>query len=421
MKEINEKTTIKSIDNTFLFFEDNQIKIDLKKTHEYGPIELVTILHFILTHLQSNLVREIHTNISDNDYDQIQKKFFDHYILVCCLLFRPEVTIRNKNGKEIYTKDWHSKFISKLKSQEELYLREINSNHAKDLKERFFSATNKSKNNEGLSFLVPCFDHLADDGLDKSTYFYNPLRTKGPMDIEVWFKRLFQFNDLEICLPHIFYDLSIVINELMQNTSDWARTSFDDEKSINPNIRACAVNIFLEKRLQFEHSSYDDIQDYVKQIYDAKKEDIYSPERQIKLEFTNESIGICEISILDTGPGMASRWLKRDYKNIAKTDEINGVIECFHKYITSDNSSRTQLRGRGLSNVIGIIGFNGLIRVRTGRVLLVRNFFQHKIQSDEIENQNIEFNSIGDNMPLVGGTTISVLYPFVYTSKTMAE
>ena len=420
MKEINEKTEIRAIDNLFIDHDDRQIKLSLKKTHEYQPIELITITHFLLSQLQGKNNFILHTNLSDEDLNQIQKHFYDYYILVCCLLFKKNLVIRNAKGQTLYTDDLYNLFISKLKSQEELYARELTSNHVKEVRQRFFSSSNKTKNEEGLSFLIPCFDHLESSGLSRSNYFYNSIKSKGPRDIAVWFERLFTFNDLTISLPHIFYDLSIVINELIQNTHDWARTTFNDEHYISPNIRACTVNIFLENRLATD-SSYDHIHEYLKLIHESKKEEIYSPERQTKFEFTNEKVGICEISILDTGPGMARRWLQKDYNDIEKSKEHLAVIECFHKYFTSDNSSRTQLRGRGLSNVIGIIGFSGLIRVRTGHTLLLRNFFRDKVQQSELQRGGIDFNLAEGGLPLVSGTTISILYPFVYTSNVEGE
>jgi hypothetical protein len=420
MKEITENTPIRTIDSMFLFDDDKELKISLKKTHEYQPIELITITHFLLTHLQTKDDLTLHINLSTEDTNNIQKNFFDYYIIVCCILYKKNLMIKNLKGQIIYTDDLYQILISKLKSQEELYARDLASNHIKELKSRFFSPKNKSKNEEGLSFLIPCFDHLQDYGLDRSNYFYNSIKPKGPRDIAVWFERLFTFNDLNISLPHIFYDLSIVINELIQNTHDWARTSFDNEEFISPNIRACSVNVFLENRLSIDNS-YDHIHEYLKLIRESKKEDIYSPDRQIKLEFTNEKVGICEISIIDTGPGMARRWLQKDYNEIDKNNEHLTVIECFNKYFTSDNTSRTQLRGRGLSNVIGIIGYSGLIRVRTGHTLLVRNFFREKVQKQELENGRINFKLAESGLPLVGGTTISILYPFVYTSNVAIE
>ena len=420
MKEINEHTPIRTIDNLFLFDEDKEIKLSLKKTHEYQPVELITITHFLLTHLQTRNNLTLHTNLSDEDANQIQKHFYDYYILVCCVLFKRNLVIKNLKGRILYTGDFYEKFISKLKSQEELYARDLSSNHIKEIKSRIFSPSNKSKNEEGLSFLIPCFDHLESSGLARSNYFYNSIKSKGPRDIAVWFERLFTFNDLKISLPHIFYDLSIVINELMQNTHDWARTTYDNENYISPNIRACSVNVFLENRLATDNS-YDHIHEYLKFIYESKKEDIYSPERQIKLEFTNEKVGICEISILDTGPGMARRWLQKDYNEIEKDEERLAVVECFNKYFTSDNTSRTQLRGRGLSNVIGIIGFSGLIRVRTGHTLLLRNFFRDKVKHQELQKGSIDFKLAEEGLPLISGTTISILYPFVYTSNVADE
>jgi len=421
LKGINRESTIRDIDNLFLTDDNTKIELFLKKAHDYKPVEQTTILQFLLTHLQGEKQIEIYSNITLSDYSIIQKNIIDYYLLVCCILFRKNIALKNQGGDQIYTEDWFSIFVNRLKSQQELYLRELNSNHAKDLKNRIFSSRNKTKNEEGLSFMVPCFDHLQEHGLDKSSYFYNSIKAKSPLDISVWFERLFSFNDLKLSLPSIFYDLSVVINELMQNTHDWARSTYDGLNEISPSVRACSVNIFLESKLSHENSAYDYIQEYIKQIYTSKREDIFSPKRQIKFDFANEKVCICEISVLDTGPGMASRWLRKDYKDISNKEELAAIIECFHKYFTSDNSSRTRLRGRGLLNVISIIGYSGLIRVRTGRCLIQRNFFKEKIESAELQKGEIDFKIVDNNLPLVSGTSISILYPFVYTSNVTQE
>lgn len=421
MKEITESTSIREIDNFFLFDGDTELKILLKKTHEYQPIELVTIIHFLLTHIRDKKNLVLHTNISDEDANLIQTRFFDYYIIVCCLLFNKELKIVNARGHVIYTNDLFEKLINKLRSQEELYARDLNSRHIQEVKKRFFSSTDKSKNEEGLSFLVTCFDHLENSGLAKSNYLYHSNRTNGPRDISVWFERLFRFNDINISLSEIFYDLSTVISELVQNTHDWARTTFDNENFIKPNLRACSVNIFLEDKLSFDSSSYDHIHEYIKQVSNSEKAKLHSPNKQIQFEFTDQKRGICEISILDTGPGMASRWLKRAYSGIEKKEEVNAVISCFHKYFTSDASSKHQLRGRGLINVIGIIGRSGLIRVRTGHSLVQRNFLAKEVRNQELIEGKISFEIIEEGLSFVDGTTISILYPFVYTPNIAAE
>lgn len=416
-KTLTNSISVREIDNLFINLDDTNLKVELRRTHDYNPIEFVTTLHFLLTQINNRKDLDLITNIPESSFENLSKSIYDNYILVCCILYDPNLKLRGLSGNSILTLDIFHDFISKLKTQEDLFISEPTNKVAKNLKSRFFSPANKSKNDEGFSFLIPVFDHLESEGLHSSAYLQNRIRSKGPRDIEVWFERLFRFNDVEISQTQIYYDLSIVINELMQNTNDWARTTFDDESYIRPNLRACSINIFLKNKLNHENSSYDHIHFYIKEILEAKLEDLHLPNRQTKFDFTNEKVGICEISILDTGPGMARRWLKKDYKDISHEDEVKAVIECFHKYFTSDNSSRTRLRGRGLTNVIEIIGLTGLIRVRTGRSMLLRNCFHNKVQQGELTNGKIEFDIRDSNMPYINGTSISVLYPFVYTTN----
>jgi hypothetical protein len=207
----------------------------------------------------------------------------------------------------------------------------------------------------------------------------------------------------------------------MQNTSDWAKTSYDGENEILPNLRASLINIFLDEGLVKTDSGEDQVRFYLKNIYAAGLAKIKIPSKQIKLfgdeVSENEKIGVCEISVLDTGPGMARRWLNKDYKEFNRDEELLAVKSCFLKHLTSDVSGKRQLRGQGLCNVISVIGEIGLIRVRSGRVLLIRDFNERNLDRKEIESGDLEFSIEENNMHLVEGTTVSILYPFLYKKK----
>ena len=191
--------------------------------------------------------------------------------------------------------------------------------------------------------------------------------------------------------------------------------NIDDEIIYSPNYRSCIVNAFLRDQLEEGFSAYEEsINGYLKDLTNTDLGTLGFPNLQANL-FDADELGVLEISVSDTGPGMARRILGKDYDDIDETEEIDAVINCFQKYLTSDKSGARQVRGRGLSKVVQLIGKTGLVRVRSGNVSLVRNFLNHPLSRTELK-EGIEFDE-RHYLNKVEGTCISILYPFKYKIK----
>ncbi|HEX4085200.1 MAG TPA: hypothetical protein VHY22_09830 [Chthoniobacteraceae bacterium] len=80
-----------------------------------------------------------------------------------------------------------------------------------------------------------------------------------------------------------------------------------------------------------------------------------------------------EVSIFDSGIGLAQRHLKREIADSEPIDEeLNAVKECLSKHSSSSDSSS---RGIGLHHVMDLASqMDGFLRLRTGRLHLYRNF-----------------------------------------------
>ncbi|WP_175832276.1 hypothetical protein [Burkholderia cenocepacia] len=86
-------------------------------------------------------------------------------------------------------------------------------------------------------------------------------------------------------------------------------------------------------------------------------------------------LGFVEVTMVDSGPGLARRWLasrpeeKRSVDNLADiplVEEENALIDCFKKWRTSSGNS---LRGIGLFSIATLLmKRNGFLRIRTGRL-----------------------------------------------------
>lgn len=109
----------------------------------------------------------------------------------------------------------------------------------------------------------------------------------------------------------------------------------------------------------------------------------------IMSNFLNEDYcSFIEISVIDSGPGFARRWLtdinKKPIDVVSKEQEIEAIIKCFKKY---SSSSEIQSSGSGLNSVLlNLMALNGMFVLRTGK--LVVEWFASQ-GTDIISEENI--------------------------------
>lgn len=119
-----------------------------------------------------------------------------------------------------------------------------------------------------------------------------------------------------------------------------------------------------------------------------------------------------EISVIDSGPGLARRWLTA--KQAAPVDSLNDLplaveleatLECFKKHVTTKDSVTS---GMGLHNAVQALNkLKAYVRLRTGRVCLYQAF--------QGQDQVVEFNPknwSGDReLVAVEGTVFTICIP----------
>ena len=82
--------------------------------------------------------------------------------------------------------------------------------------------------------------------------------------------------------------------------------------------------------------------------------------------------GVLEVSIFDSGPGMAARWAREDATHMTPRTQLDNVLNCLTKGQTSTGASS---RGFGLWKVLrSIEEVRGFIRIRTNGVHGFRRF-----------------------------------------------
>ncbi|AXA68580.1 ATP-binding protein [Pseudomonas oryzihabitans] len=96
-----------------------------------------------------------------------------------------------------------------------------------------------------------------------------------------------------------------------------------------------------------------------------------------------------EISVIDSGPGLARRWLStkqeapvESLNDLPLATELEATLECFKKHVTTKDSVTS---GMGLHNAVQALNkLKAYVRLRTGRVCLYQAF--------QGQDQVVEFN-----------------------------
>lgn len=109
----------------------------------------------------------------------------------------------------------------------------------------------------------------------------------------------------------------------------------------------------------------------------GKKSGAADAEKTEKIISSSRPLWIIELSVFDTGPGLALRWLSgkeglTDAASMSKEQELEAVRTCFRKHATTKDSS---FRGEGLMVALRAMrSLQAFMTVRTGRYSLYQDF-----------------------------------------------
>ncbi|WP_146600673.1 hypothetical protein [Novipirellula aureliae] len=196
--------------------------------------------------------------------------------------------------------------------------------------------------------------------------------------------------------------LGAILFELMHNTHDWARSDVD-EVPLRKSIRGILfTRLYLPiASIHRAAGTNTKIADYMLSVGERR------PDQYVHL---------AELSVIDAGPGLAARWMSRQEGESKKTieDEHAACISCLGLHCTSSSES---YRGVGLFDVMNTLdNLSALVRVRTGRVAMLRDFIASPLGEKE--------RSDGPRLPLspehrlrpvgmapTAGTVFTILFP----------
>lgn len=164
--------------------------------------------------------------------------------------------------------------------------------------------------------------------------------------------------------------LTTILAETFKNTHDHARRDVD-QSDITPGVRG----IFAQ---------YTSIQQIEAQSTKATSESLTPAQRYaryfiprkvpkgVRLPETPKVDGVLELSVFDSGPGMAAQWLRRSVMDVPINEQLEAVMACFAK---GQTSTTTQGRGYGLAKVlIRLRDLHGFISIRTNQLHIYRQF-----------------------------------------------
>lgn len=151
----------------------------------------------------------------------------------------------------------------------------------------------------------------------------------------------------------------------------------------------------------------------VKQAYLTKDKSHKNAEKDKGLTTAEDEklpnpIHLVEISVFDTGPGLALRWMadrgRRGYTDISPEEELEAVQSCFQKHSTTKAS---QYFGLGLPMALmAMKHLNAFMTLRTGRLSLYQDFSK----SDTVEFKPTNRFTKSKKLAEIAGTGYTICF-----------
>lgn len=121
---------------------------------------------------------------------------------------------------------------------------------------------------------------------------------------------------------------------------------------------------------------------------------------------------LLELTVVDTGPGLARRWLSRhgqggeDISTLPIDAEVSLVRQCFELHATTKTTAGS---GGGLSHVLRMLQqMNAYLRLRTGRICLTQDFSNPK---ENVSFEPKHWLKERPELPMAPGACYSIVVP----------
>lgn len=210
--------------------------------------------------------------------------------------------------------------------------------------------------------------------------------------------------------------VSRILYELFRNTQDHARRLWDG--SLNPSsVRGVLVARHTRSYADWtQHlANCQPLSIYVRSLLSSLNKEIAKHERMTHGQIAvsdKSSLTLLEISITDSGSGLAQHYLHTDLtqERLPAKREHDAVVECFNKHATSTNNPS---RGLGLHRVLTCLtDLGGFLGIRTGHLSLYRDLVLRPYGDKQIFHDWDTTGPATHNLhPMAFGTAITVLIP----------
>jgi hypothetical protein len=155
--------------------------------------------------------------------------------------------------------------------------------------------------------------------------------------------------------------------------------------------------------------------DHSLRVYLGRATALSSKDQRIKALATGERkerrpTSFLEVSVFDTGPGLALRWLSKErgiqsYAQMTLEDEEKAIHDCFRLHSTTHSSSS---RGDGLEiAMLAMRQLRAFMFLRTGRLALVQDFSTGTHQGFAPRHRYGSTKSLGE----IAGASYSISFP----------
>lgn len=213
--------------------------------------------------------------------------------------------------------------------------------------------------------------------------------------------------------------LATIFAETFKNTHDHARENIDGS-DLETSVRAIYARYYpmqavLKNIAALPQESVTPAERYVRSFGPRQVQPGVRPQNQPTVS------GFLELSILDSGPGMAAKWLKRPVDDIDPRKQLEAILQCFGKGRTTTSSLG---RGFGLWKVLNsLVGLRGFISVRTNNIHAFRQFGYaaaigleeltggQRVPKEQLYDWKKGVSTAPSAYPHVRGTVISFLLP----------
>ncbi|MEO7699364.1 MAG: hypothetical protein ABIZ04_09090 [Opitutus sp.] len=197
-------------------------------------------------------------------------------------------------------------------------------------------------------------------------------------------------------------DIGRAVAELFSNTHKWGRTEIDGSW-IRRSVRGIITDAVKDATARFKENEPEPIRAFLDSLQGRFTASLTS--------------GAMEITVFDSGPGLAQHWLGRaisDSEDLAA--ERSAVLHCLQKWGTKGGA---ESRGLGLHTVMANLSkadVGGLLLIRTGRLALYRDLHRNPLLTAGDTPVAVEEYKMSDLFPnkaaaRVEGTLVSMIVP----------